>query len=309
MTDRDIIEKNIKEYHKIMSISMDMGTIIDGKAVVEAEIEKLKQRVKRGTKAVVIQVGDNPASSVYVRNKLKMCSELGIEGNLIHLPKETPERALLKLIESYNSDSKIHGILVQLPLPEHLNAEVIAEAIDSRKDIDSFKSYNLGEVVKGNEIISPCTPKGIFTLLKNYGLSVRGKTVVVVGRSNIVGKPLVNMLINRGATVISCNSITPIDKIIDYMFNCDIFISAIGKPKYFNLNLLRKYRGEDFDYICPVMIDVGINRDENNKLCGDIDIEVGPYVNYITPVPGGVGKTTVLELMRNIINCRDIVSK
>lgn len=283
---------------------MERGVLINGGEVVEAEITKLKELVEPNTKAVVIQVGENKASSVYVRNKIKMCEELGIEGVRTVLPTETPESSLISLIEQYNEDNSICGLLVQLPLPKHINEERVAEAIAVEKDIDCFKSFNLGEVVKGEEKISPCTPKGIFTLLENYDISVEGKTVVVVGRSNIVGKPLVNMLINRGATVISCNSRTAPERIAEYMFNCDIFISAIGKANYFSKEFINKYYPHEFEFICDTMIDVGINRDEDGKLCGDISKDLREYVNFITPVPNGVGRTTVLELMRNIINCK-----
>lgn len=304
--DMEILDRNRDFYNKLMELDMELGTLINGEAVVDVELAELKNRVKPNTKAVVIQVGDNKASSVYVRNKLTRCKELGIEGILINLAEDITEEMLLNIISDYNMDTSISGILVQLPLPNHINEERISSAIKVEKDIDCFTSYNLGEVVKGNEVISPCTPRGVFTLLKHYNLdNVEGKTVVVVGRSNIVGKPLVNMLINRGATVINCNSKTPPEDIVKYMFSCDIFISAIGKANYFNLDFIEKYYKVYFDFICPVIIDIGINRDEDNKLCGDVSKDLRPYVNYITPVPGGVGKATVLELMRNIINSKD----
>lgn len=285
----------------------ESAILIDGKKVVENELLKLRKiREKLGKiKVSVIQVGEDKASQVYINNKISMCDRLHIDCMSIKLPEETSQGELLDIINSLNNDNSISGILVQLPLPSHIDENIVAESIDINKDIDCFRSRNLGEVVKGNEVFSPCTPRGIFTLLENYNIDVEGKKVVVVGRSNIVGKPLVNMLINRGATVISCNSKTDIKDIINFMFECDIFISAIGVANYFNLELIKKYRS-NFDYICPVIIDVGINRDKSKKLCGDVDKDLRGFVDYITPVPGGVGRTTVLELMRNILNSKKL---
>lgn len=296
--------------------------LLRGEEVVNAQIEELKERVKPGTVAVVIQVGEDSASNVYVRNKIKLCHELGLEARHIKLPESITEAELLSVVDECNEDKTIHGVLVQLPLPDHINAEAVATAIHPLKDIDCFSSYNLGEVVKGNESISPCTPKGILTILSHYGLDdLKGKTVVVVGRSLIVGKPLVNLLISRGATVINCNSNTRAEHLRRYIAHCDIFISAIGKANYFNKDfftdvlhhkrILQGYLDKseveaNVMKICKVAIDVGINRDSEGKLCGDISRDIYEYFDYVTPVPGGVGRTTVLELMRNIINCREM---
>lgn len=296
--------------------------LLRGEEVVNAQIEELKERVKPGTVAVVIQVGEDSASNVYVRNKIKLCHELGIEARHIKLPESITEAELLSVVEECNEDKAIHGVLVQLPLPKHINAEAVSMAIHPLKDIDCFSSYNLGEVIKGKEAISPCTPKGILTILSHYGLDdLKGKTVVVVGRSLIVGKPLVNLLISRGATVINCNSNTRAEHLRRYIAHCDIFISAIGKANYFNKDfftdvlhhkrILQGYLDKseveaNVMKICKVAIDVGINRDSEGKLCGDISRDIYEYFDYVTPVPGGVGRTTVLELMRNIINCREM---
>lgn len=280
-----------------------MTILMDGREVVEKEIIKLKRDCKDVDLAIV-RVGNDEASKVYVRNKERLCEEIGIKSHVLVLEEDISENQLLFYITMLNNDKNINGIIVQLPLPKHINENRIAQAIHKDKDVDCFNNFNIGAMVRGESKFSPCTPKGIFTMLNHYGFNdFRGRRVVIVGRSNIVGKPLLNMFINEGATVVSCNSNTPIDEIVKYMFGCDIFISAIGKPKYFNKKLLESIKGE-FAYICDVMIDVGINRDENNKLCGDISEDLREFVNFITPVPNGVGRTTVLELMRNVVNSK-----
>ena len=280
--------------------------LLDGREVVQSEVEKLKQIVKEGTKAVVIQVGDNSASTVYVNNKIKLGAELGIECVKYQLPKTISEEELLVIIDTLNTSDNVHGILVQLPLPNHINPDKIAESIVWYKDVDCFNPINVGRVMLGTGEINPCTPQGIFTILKHYGLDdVKGKRVIIVGRSNIVGKPLANMFINRGATVVSCNSNTPFSDIVGLAYGCDILISAVGKANFFNRESMRV---EEYgNYICPIGIDVGMNRDSDGKLCGDISRDVYDCFKFITPVPNGVGRTTVLELMRNIIKCKEII--
>ena len=293
--------------------------IINCKEIREKEIAKIKETYKGGCKVVFIQIGENPASNVYVRNKINLCKEVGIEVKHIQGDEETSQEALINSIKRFNLDKDIHGIMVQLPLPEHISEEAVINAIAPEKDIDGFTTINKGKLMIGDkDAIIPCTPKGIMTILEHESIDLQGKNVVIVGRSNIVGKPLANLMINAGATVICCNSKTPRGYLRKYISDCDIFISAIGQANYWNLDkfnktlehreLLKKYVTEEhkdtfFTGICPVAIDVGINRDENNKLCGDIDKELYPYFKKITSVPGGVGVMTVLEVIKNSIEC------
>ena len=273
--------------------------IINCKEIREKEIAKIKETYKGGCKVVFIQIGENPASNVYVRNKINLCKEVGIEVKHIQGDEETSQEALINSIKRFNLDKDIHGIMVQLPLPEHISEEAVINAIAPEKDIDGFTTINKGKLMIGDkDAIIPCTPKGIMTILEHQGIDLNGKFVTIVGRSNIVGKPLANLMINAGATVTVCNSKT--DKII---LNCliassDIFISAIGKANHFNKNTFEFYRLDN-----TIAIDVGINRDNEGKLCGDIDKELYNSFKDVTSVPGGVGIMTVLEVIKNSIEC------
>ena len=273
--------------------------IINCKEIREKEIEKIKETYKGGCKVAFIQIGDNPASNVYVRNKIKLCEEVGIEVKHIQGDEETSEEALLYSIEKLNNDKNIHGIMVQLPLPAHINEEQVINAIDPNKDIDGFTSANKGKLMIGDKTaILPCTPKGIMTVLEHQNIDLAGKNVVIVGRSNIVGKPLANLMINAGATVTVCNSKTDRRKLIYYISQSDIFISAIGIANYWN-----KKKFQYHNLKSTIAIDVGINRDSEGKLCGDIDKKLYEEFEAVTSVPGGVGVMTVLEVIKNSIEC------
>jgi methylenetetrahydrofolate dehydrogenase (NADP+)/methenyltetrahydrofolate cyclohydrolase len=273
-----------------------MAIILDGKKVAAEIKEELKQSTeafvelygKRPCLAVV-QVGDNPASTVYVNNKIKSCQEIGFVSKSFHYTSAMTENELINLIADLNHDETIHGILVQLPLPEHINEANIIKVIDPKKDVDSFHPYNVGCLMTGETSFLPCTPAGIMELLRRYNIDVAGKECVIVGRSNIVGKPIAQLLLQQNGTVTVCHSKTY--NLAEHCRKADILICAIGKPKFFTA-----------EYIKPgaVVIDVGINRDENNKLCGDVDFEVvKDRAGAITPVPGGCGPLTIAMLMKN----------
>jgi methylenetetrahydrofolate dehydrogenase (NADP+)/methenyltetrahydrofolate cyclohydrolase len=279
-----------------------MAHIIDGKAI-SAEIRQelaVKAKAyaeKTGQKPclAVIIVGDDPASQVYVRNKEKACEEIGYKSIVLRHPADETEANLLMSIESLNHNPEIHGILVQLPLPKHLDEEKILMAINPKKDVDAFHPINVGKIMIGNHKFLPCTPAGIMELLKRSNIDVAGKECVVIGRSNIVGKPMSMLLLQANGTVTVCHSKTKDLK--EVCKRADIVVSAIGKPKFITA-----------DYIKPgaVIIDVGINRDENNKLCGDIDFaSVEPIASAITPVPGGVGPMTIAMLMQNTLTAAE----
>ena len=273
--------------------------IINCKEIREKEIEKIKETYKGGCKVAFIQIGDNPASNVYVRNKIKLCEEVGIEVKHIQGDEETSEEALLYSIEKLNNDKNIHGIMVQLPLPAHIDEEQVINAIDPNKDIDGFTNINKGKLMIGDKsAIISCTPKGIMTILEYKGIDLQGKNAVIVGRSNIVGKPLAQLMINSGATVTVCNSKTDRRKLINYISQSDIFISAIGIANYWN-----KKKFQYHNLKSTIAIDVGINRDSEGRLCGDIDKELYDKFEDVTSVPGGVGVMTVLEVIRNSIEC------
>ena len=272
--------------------------IINCKEIREKEIQKIKETYKGGCKVAFIQVGGNLASSVYVRNKVKLCEEVGIEVNYTKFEEEVTEETLIKFINYLNYQKDVHGIMVQLPLPDHINEQAVINAIEPMKDIDGFTAVNKGKLMLGDEsAILSCTPKGIMTILDHQGINLEGKNVVIVGRSNIVGKPLAQLMINAGATVTVCNSKTDKIYLADLIYNSDIFITAIGQANYFNYEMLENYLGH------TIAIDVGINRDYNGKLCGDIDKELYDEFKAVTSVPGGVGLITVLEVIRNSIEC------
>lgn len=279
-----------------------MAKIIDGKAVsaaVRAKIaeetaELKKQGVVPGL-AVVI-VGDDPASRVYVNNKKKACAEVGFLSEEYALPAETTQEELLELVEKLNHRDDINGILVQLPLPKHLDEKAVIEAISPAKDVDAFHPSNVGRIMIGDYHFLPCTPAGVMELIDSCGIEICGKRAVVVGRSNIVGKPMSMLLLHRHATVTICHSRTK-----DLPAVCkeaDILVAAVGRAKMITADYVKEG---------AVVIDVGMNRDENNKLCGDVDFaSVEPVAGAITPVPGGVGPMTIAMLMRNTLTAAKI---
>ena len=279
--------------------------IINCKEIREKEIAKIKETYKGGCKVVFIQIGENPASNVYVRNKINLCKEVGIEVRHIQGDEETSQEALINSIKRFNLDKDIHGIMVQLPLPEHISEEAVINAIAPEKDIDGFTTINKGKLMIGDkDAIIPCTPKGIMTILEHENIDLQGKNVVIVGRSNIVGKPLANLMINAGATVTVCNSKTDINTLRMNVANSDVFVSAIGSANYFNKEMFEFFRLNN-----TIAIDVGINRDKEGKLCGDISKELYDEFKAVTSVPGGVGVMTVLEVIKNSIECYERCKK
>lgn len=281
-----------------------MAKIIDGKQISKDIKEELKQEVtelaSQGRKCclAVIQVGNDPASSVYVGNKKKACAYIGIESLAYELPEETTEEELLALIEKLNADPQVHGILCQLPLPKHINEDKVVKAISPKKDVDGFHPQNVGALVIGEQGFVSCTPAGIIQLLKRSNIEIEGKHCVVIGRSNIVGKPMSLLMLRENATVTICHSRTK--NIKEICREADILIVAIGKPQFI---------GADYIKDGAVVIDVGIHRDENNKLCGDVKYdEVEPKASYITPVPGGVGPMTIAMLMHNCVEAMKLYS-
>ena len=274
-----------------------MANIIDGKQISADIKEELKQEVARLKEVghscclAVIQVGSDPASSVYVGNKKKACAYIGIESLAYELPEETTEEKLLAIIEQLNQDDHVHGILCQLPLPKHINEDRVIAAISPEKDVDGFHPQNVGALVIGQKGFVSCTPAGIIQLLKRSNIDIAGKHCVVIGRSNIVGKPMALLMLRENATVTVCHSKT--SNLKELCSQADILIVAIGKPRFI---------GAEYVKDGAVVIDVGIHRDENNKLCGDVRYEeVEPKASYITPVPGGVGPMTIAMLMNNCV--------
>lgn len=245
----------------------------------------------------VIIVGENPASKVYVRNKQRACEEIGIASTVIELPEDTKEEELLSVVAELNADTSVHGILVQLPLPRHLDAEKVLLSIDPCKDVDAFHPYNVGRIMIGDYDFLPCTPAGVMELLKRSDISPDGKECVVVGRSNIVGKPQAMLLLHAGGTVTVCHSHTK--NLPEVCRRADILVTAIGKPEFF-----------DETYVKPgaVVIDVGMNRrPADGKLCGDVNFaKVEPVASAITPVPGGVGPMTIAMLLCNTLKAAEL---
>ncbi len=275
-----------------------MYQIVDGKKISQEIKDELKEKVaamaKEGKKVAlaVIQVGNDPASSVYVRNKKKACEYIGIESLSYELPEETTEEELVALIEKLNADAGVNGILVQLPLPEQINEEKIIQTISPDKDVDGFHMQNVGALCTGGKGYVSCTPLGIITLLKRSGIEIAGKRCVVMGRSNIVGKPMAMLLLRENGTVTICHSKTQDMKEITKQ--ADILVVAIGKPKFVDETYVKEG---------AVVIDVGIHRNAENKLCGDVDFDrVAPHTSAITPVPGGVGPMTIAMLMNNCVS-------
>ena len=278
-----------------------MAMIIDGKNISQQIKEELKEKVtaqkargKEGALAV-IQVGADPASSVYVRNKKNACAFVGIESLAYELPEETPEEELLSLIAELNSNEKVKGILVQLPLPGHINEDKVIQAISPSKDVDGFHPQSVGAMVIGEKGFLPCTPAGIIQLLKRSGIEIEGKECVVLGRSNIVGKPMAMLLLRENGTVTVCHSRTR--NLKEITRRADILVVAVGKPRFVDAEYVKKG---------AIVVDVGIHRNEEGKLCGDVDFDsVAPLASAITPVPGGVGPMTIAMLMWNCVNGLD----
>lgn len=274
-----------------------MTQTIDGKRISQEIKDELKERVTalagEGKEAAlaVIQVGDDAASAVYVSNKKKACAYIGIKSVSYELPAETEEEELLALIAKLNGDGSVNGILVQLPLPAHINEDNVIRAIDPSKDVDGFHPENVGKLVIGEPGFVSCTPAGIVQLLKRSGIPIAGKRCVVVGRSNIVGKPMAILMLRENATVTVAHSKT--EDLPQLCREADILIVAIGKPRFITADYVKEG---------AVVIDVGIHRDEKNRLCGDVDYEaVAPLTSAITPVPGGVGPMTIAMLMYNCV--------
>ena len=276
-----------------------MGMIIDGNKIaqdirneVRQKTLELRQQRNITPGLAVVLVGDDPASQVYVGRKAKACAEVGFLSREYKLPAETEEKKLLKIIKKLNKDESVHGILVQLPLPGHISTENIISAIDPDKDVDGFHPCNVGGLVAGTPLFVPCTPRGIMELISRSGIDLTGKEAVVVGRSNIVGKPMAFLLLAQNATVTMCHSRTK--DLPSVTRRADVLIAAIGKPRMIKADMVKEG---------AVIIDVGVNRLENGKLAGDVDFdEVAPRASYITPVPGGVGPMTIAMLMKNTLD-------
>lgn len=274
-----------------------MAVLIDGKAVsakvkaqVAQETEELKAKGICPGLAVVI-VGDDPASRIYVNNKKKACAAAGIYSEEHALPGDTTQEELLDLIDTLNKREEIHGILVQSPLPKGLDEAAVVEKIDPKKDVDAFHAYNVGKIMQGKYTFLPCTPAGVIELIKSTGVDICGKRCVVIGRSDIVGKPMAMLLLHENGTVTVCHSRTK--NLGEICKSADILVSAVGKAHFVTGDMVKPG---------AVVIDVGMNRDENGKLCGDVEFsEAEPVAGYITPVPGGVGPMTIAMLLKNTL--------
>ena len=271
--------------------------LIDGKALAAKMQAELKVKVDKLKEAdnvpglAVILVGEDPASQIYVRNKARQATAIGLNSSVVRLPETVSEQELLDLIEQYNQSEQWHGILVQLPLPEHISEEKVLLAIDPEKDVDGFHPVNVGKMVIGEDTFLPCTPAGIIEMIKRTDIDIEGKECVVIGRSNIVGKPMAMLMLRENATVTVAHSRTK--NLKELCKQADILIVAIGKPKFIT---------EEYVKEGAVVIDVGIHRLEGKKLCGDVDFDVvEPLASAITPVPGGVGPMTIAMLMNNCV--------
>lgn len=276
-----------------------MAVIIDGKKLRDKLLDELQKKVEKfevKPSLAVILVGENPASQIYVRNKKKMAEKVGINSQIFNFSQDISEKELLKKIKELNNDDSIDAILVQLPLPEHISKENVINAIEPKKDVDGFTPYNVGKLFSGEKpIVYPCTPKGILLLLDAYGVNLDGKHAVVVGRSNIVGRPVAQMLLDRNATVTMCHSHTK--DLAQITKTADILVSAVGK------NIIK---GEMLKSDC-VVIDVGIFKDANGKTRGDVDFDSAfGIASFISPVPGGVGPMTIASLMLNTVELCEI---
>lgn len=273
-------------------------TLIDGKAISTAIRAELKEKVagmeKRPGLAVIL-VGDDPASAVYVRNKRKACEEVGIYSEVYTLPAETSQSDLNGLIDALNENPAIHGILVQLPLPKHLNEREVTLRISPEKDVDAFHPFNVGLITEGHPRFLPCTPAGIMELIRRSGIDPAGKRAVIIGRSNIVGKPMALLLLAANATVTVCHSKTAFLPAVTR--EADILVSAVGKAGFVTADMVKDG---------AAVIDVGMNRDADGRLCGDVDFtSVAPKTSFITPVPGGVGPMTITMLLSNTVRAAE----
>lgn len=277
------------------------ATIISGSLIASKFREELKQRIKILSETwmqpglAVILAGDNPASCVYVRNKAKTCEELGIRSEIFNFPGDISQKALLQQIHDLNADPEIHGILVQLPLPDHIRLDEVIAAIAIEKDVDGFHPCNVGALVTGHALFHPCTPFGVMKMLAEYNIPLQGQHAVIVGRSNIVGKPMALMLLEKGTTVTVCTSRTR--DLASHTRNADIIIMAAGKANLLTSDMIKTG---------ATVIDVGINRLSDGRLCGDVEFSgVKEKAGYITPVPGGVGPMTIVMLMNNTIEAAE----
>lgn len=273
-----------------------MSNIIDGKVVSQSVKERVAEEVKELNKngisvcLAVILVGNDPASQIYVANKKKACEQLGIVSKEYILPENTTQQELLNLVDSLNRDSSVNGILCQLPLPKGLDEKAVIAAISPDKDVDAFHPVNVGKIMIGDYDFLPCTPAGVMEMLKYYNIDICGKNCVVIGRSNIVGKPMSMLLLHKNGTVTICHSKT--ENLAEITSKADILVAAVGKAKFVTADMIKDG---------AVVIDVGMNR-ENGKLCGDVDFEnAEKKASYITPVPGGVGPMTIATLMQNTV--------
>lgn len=274
-----------------------MAVILDGKETARRVRETLKDKVKElrqnniFPKLAVIMVGEDPASKIYVRNKSKACEELGIEYEEFLLKENTTQKQLIDLIQELNKRQDITGILLQSPIPKHLDINEAFRTIIPEKDVDGFNPINVGKLALGQETVISCTPFGVIKLLEEYNIPIEGKNAVIIGRSNIVGKPMLHCLLNKNATVTICHSRTK--NLSEITKTADILVAAIGKAKFITKDMVKTD---------AVVIDVGINRNEEGKVCGDVDFEeVQKIASYITPVPGGIGPMTIAMLMTNIV--------
>ena len=282
-----------------------MAKLISGKAVSAA----LRTQIREETAALrenhgihpglaVVLVGNDPASQIYVRNKQKACEEVGFRAFEYRLNENSTQEQLLDLIRVLNKDDKVHGILVQLPLPKHIDEQTVSLTIAPEKDVDAFHPMNVGRIMIGNYEFLPCTPAGVMELIDSTGVDLNGANCVVVGRSNIVGKPMAMLLLHRNATVTICHSRTR--NLAEVCAGADILVSAVGKPHFIRADMVKDG---------AVVIDVGMNHDENGKLCGDVEFaEVEPKASYITPVPGGVGPMTITMLLKNTLHAAKLMN-
>ena len=282
-----------------------MAKLISGKAVSAA----LRTQIREETAALrenhgihpglaVVLVGNDPASQIYVRNKQKACEEVGFRAFEYRLNENFTQEQLLDLIRVLNKDDKVHGILVQLPLPKHIDEQTVILTIAPEKDVDAFHPMNVGRIMIGNYEFLPCTPAGVMELIDSTGVDLNGANCVVVGRSNIVGKPMAMLLLHRNATVTICHSRTR--NLAEICAGADILVSAVGKPHFIRADMVKDG---------AVVIDVGMNHDENGKLCGDVEFaEVEPKASYITPVPGGVGPMTITMLLKNTLHAAKLMN-
>lgn len=275
-----------------------MAKLIDGKRIaaevrgqIAQETQAFREKYGYAPGLTVIIVGTDPASQVYVRNKKRACEEVGFRSSVMELPESTTEQELLAHIAALAADDRVHGILVQLPLPKHIREEAVLRAIPPKKDVDAFHAENVGRIMTGNFDYLPCTPAGVMELLRHEGIDPAGKECVVVGRSNIVGKPMAMLLLHANGTVTVCHSRTV--NLPEVTRRADILVVAVGKARFITGDMIQEG---------AVVIDVGMNRDENGKLCGDVDFaSVEPKASAITPVPGGVGPMTITMLLRNTL--------